>query len=229
MRLTARFTVFILTLLLFSATAAAHPSYERVDRILIDKTGQEVHIVKYYIDGIAFTDPVRLIVRDQAGVILAETDFGRDVSVICWTASDYLVFRYDGFFPVWPRDVWILCGSSLVRTDSLLLYLLGVVVPFWDHWRGYLTALGVFLIPFGAHRLVKLVKPVILRKVLLVCIYVLGGFLLLSWLYIVVALSYLSLPLCAGLIGIVLYLLRKVSIRVVLPMGRQEAKRYEAV
>jgi hypothetical protein len=56
--------------------ASAHPPYEWPAAVVVDASGAQFAAVKAYHDGIFFTDPVRLEVRDAKGGTLAQTDAG---------------------------------------------------------------------------------------------------------------------------------------------------------
>jgi hypothetical protein len=129
----------------------AHPPYEHPERVITDGNGRSLHLVKSYVDGIVFTDPVKLVIRDADDRTVAETEYGRDLAVVCWGSRPCVVFRYDGVAPVVPTNVWRLEGGQLRDARSPALIALGVIAPLWDHAGGYafsIVALGVPLVVF---------------------------------------------------------------------------------
>lgn len=138
-----------------SPLAAAHPPYERAAGVL-GHPPDELTLAKSYIDGIVFSDPVKLVVRNNSGVTVVETDYGRDLAIICLVQHYCLVFQYDGLLPVTPTRVWRLSPSALVPDDSTALWLVGIVAPYKEHWLGYLVAVAiVFALAAGFRAQVK--------------------------------------------------------------------------
>jgi hypothetical protein len=183
----------------WGVAASAHEPYEMPAAVLVDSSGERFNVVKRYTDGIVFTDPVRLVVRNAQGATVAETDAGRDISLLCPTERRCVAFRYDGLMPVVPEDVWWLEGSEVRKAQSVLLTLAGVVVPLWDHWLGYLLALGFLWVPLVALRRAWARPTTAVNGVLLVVVGLSASGIWLACLYVVVLLSYLSLPLVAAL------------------------------
>jgi hypothetical protein len=187
--------ILVLLCLLCAADASAHPPYEHPVRTISGPDGRSLHLVKSYVDGIFFTDPVKLVVRDADDRTVAETDYGRDVSVVCWRSRPCVVFRYDGPAPVFPVNIWRLEGTALRETHSAGLVALGVLAPLWDHASGYViscVSLGVPLLMFW---LVSQAQGSRRRALLQSVVAVLAVPYLGIWFYTVALLSYLSLPL----------------------------------
>jgi hypothetical protein len=195
----------------------AHPPYEHLERVVTDDSGQSLYLSKSYVDGIFFTDPVKLVVRDRDERTVVETEYGRDLSVVCWPPRPCVVFRYEGTMPVLPQNVWRFHGGQLQQTRSPGLIALGVVAPLWDHVSGYLFSFVWLGVPFlvlwplwRSHRSTPrpaLVSVVSMGAVLYVVI----------WLYTVVLLSYLSLPLVIAVCvtgGVLLLLAYRAALRV---------------
>lgn len=180
--------------------AYAHPEYERPECAVVDSTGREIQFVKSYVDGIFFTDPVKIVVRDRSDLMLDETEFARDALVMCTSAADCTVFRYEGRMPVLPAEVLRLEGSRLIRAESTGLLLLGTLLPLRDHGLGYLLATGLFFVPILSFRRARRAGARN-RTLAMIVTGALGLPCLLMWLYGVVALSRLSLPLLLLLIG----------------------------
>lgn len=193
-------------LLCLASPALAHAPYELPERVLTDTSGRTLQLVKRYTDGILFADPVQLIVRDSRGAALAETQAGRDVGVLCWRGRACVVYRYDGSMPLAPDDVWRLHDGALVRTDSTILLMLGVVAPLWNHWLGYLIAIGLFFSHFAAVTRVWQWRRTAARGVVLVALGIFAPAFLLLWLYALIGLSELSLTLATLVIGAVAFL-----------------------
>jgi hypothetical protein len=174
--------------------AAAHPPYESAERIVIDH-GRSLHLTKDYIDGIMAIDPVKLVVRDDDDRTVAETEYGRDVAVVCWESRPCLVFRYESEISVAPSNVWRLDGGQLIADSSLSMYALGLVVPLWEHFAGYVFALISLAVPILAGwSISQMGKSAWRRGIEIVAALVALPYMAI-WLYAVVQLSYLSLPL----------------------------------
>jgi hypothetical protein len=185
-------------LLTCGASVQAHPPYESPVTTLRAPDGSPVSVVKRYTDGLFFTDPVQVLLRDGQGGTLAESDAGRDVSVVCLTEQRCIAFRYDGLMPVIPEDVWRIEGRTVQKVDSLVLTAVGVVVPLWDHWLGYLIAVLLLVIPWAALKR-SWARPATPANGCVVAVVGLSAAgLWILWLYGVVLLSYLSLPLVAA-------------------------------
>jgi len=183
----------------YGVTASAHEPYEMPAAVLVDSSGERFNVVKRYTDGIFFTDPVRLVVRNAQGATVAETDAGRDISLLCPTERKCVAFRYDGLMPIVPEDVWWLEGSNAWKAQSVLLTVAGVPVLFWDHWLGYLVALAFLWVPLVALRRAWARPTTPVNGVLLAVVGLSACGIWLAWLYVVVLLSYLSLPLVVAL------------------------------
>ena len=195
---------FSLMLLAPARSAVAHSDYERLERVIHGGAYGQLQLVKSYTDGIFFADPVKLVVRSGGNVIVAETDFGRDVSVVCFGAPRCVVFRYVGVVPILPEDAWVLEEGKLHPSAAWGHQLLGIVAPLWDHAVGYLMGLALLLAPVGVFRVLGGIssRAVRIRAKTMAALVTVPYALL--WLYIVVALSYLSLPLVLALAAIAL-------------------------
>lgn len=194
---------------LIPTTASAHPPYESRVRVVTDSDGHELEVVKSYDDGVFFTDPVKLVVRHPRGKTVAETDYGRAITVVCAFSSKCVVFRYDGLMPILPQDVWWLGEGNLSTSNSLALRLLGVAAPLWDNGLGYLFAVGLFFLPLAVLR-VAWSRPTSINGLLVALVGLSATvLLLLIWLYVVVLLSSLLLPLVVILIATLSVLMRK--------------------
>jgi len=209
---TVRLPIVVLFTTLAGPTAlvSAHPAYEHTVRSLTDASGAYVDIVKSYIDGIVFTDPVKLVVRPRTGgAPVAETGFQRDVSLLCWSRSKCVAFGFDGFFPIWPSVVWHVSTNGLTRVEGRGIRLIGVLAPLWDHRLGYLLALVLLAVPAGLFKTVSALRQAKgYRAVVRVCAAVVGSGWLLLWGYAVILLSDLSFPLVLLLVALVIGLLR---------------------
>jgi hypothetical protein len=135
----ARWYVGAVLCLCLALSAEAHPPYE--DLVLtFGVPGQQVEVVKSYIDGIFFTDPAKLVLRSR-GRVLAETEYHRDVSLSCYEERCLVVAADSPLFLV-PERAWLVEGQSL-REVGWGGRLLGVFVHFLNHWVGYLIAVGM--------------------------------------------------------------------------------------
>jgi hypothetical protein len=97
--------------------------------------------------------------------------------------------------PVIPTNVWRLEGRRLHEAQSPGLIALGVIAPLWEHKGEYLISLLALACPFLVLWLL-LRSPRSRRRAALLSIVTLAAVpYLFVWLYTVVLLSYLSLPL----------------------------------
>jgi hypothetical protein len=204
-------------------TAGAHPPYEEPERVITDGNGRSLRLVKSYVDGIFFTDPVKLVIRDADDRTVAETEYGRDLSVVCWRTRPCVVFRYDGLGSVVPSNVWRLDGGQLQDARSPALVALGIVAPLWDHAGGYAFSIVSLAIPLLV--IWPLVRsPDSRRRTLLLAVTGLASVAYFGvWLYTVALLSYLSLPLvivAAAGAGAGAFLVRKTLLRAGVPQQR---------
>jgi hypothetical protein len=184
--------------------ALAHPPYERLDRVLSTESGESVYLVRAYMDGILGSDPVKLVVRDARGKVLAETDYRRDVSLLCLTAARCLVFQFDGALPVLPARMYRLNGGSLARTGDWWLVPVGVLDHVWNHLLGYAIALGVIFVVVAVHRRADAAPPGAARTIKLAVVFVVGGIILFFWFYVLLILTELSLPIAVALFVVML-------------------------
>jgi hypothetical protein len=188
-------TVLAFLCLAWPNSARAHPPYEHPERVITDRDGRSLHLVKSYVDGIFFTDPVKLVVRDPDDRTVVETEYGRDLSVVCWRSRPCVVFRYDGIAHVVPTNVWRLEGGQLRDTRSPGLVVLGVVAPLWEHAGGYIFSFVSLGVPLLVLWLLIRSRKSRVRTLLLAVVGLAAVPYLAIWLYTVTLLSYLSLPL----------------------------------
>jgi hypothetical protein len=216
-------TVLAFSCLVWPSSAGAHPPYEVPERVITDGSGHSLQLVKSYVDGILFTDPVKLVIRDADDRTVAETEYGRDLSVVCWRTRPCVVFRYDGLGSVLPSDVWRLEGGQLRDARSPALVALGIVAPLWDHAGGYALSIVLLAIPLLVIWLL-IRSPVSRRRTLLLAVTGLASVPYFGiWLYTVALLSYLSLPLvivAAAGAGAGAFLVRKTLLRAGVPEQR---------
>ena len=190
-----RRTILAALVLISPAIAAAHPPYEHEDRVITEASGRRLRLMRSYVDGIMMSDPVKLVVRDDDDRTVAETEYGRDLAVICPRPAACLVFRYEGFGSVVPANVWWFRDGELRVTRSPAILAAGLVLPLWEHWIGYLVCLMFFVAPFVGGWLIWRPQPSPARMGLLGIVGLLSVPYLLIWLYAVGVLSELSLPL----------------------------------
>jgi hypothetical protein len=97
------------------------------------------------------TDPVKLVIRDADDRTVLETEYGRDLSIVCWPFRACVVYRYDGLTPILPQNVWRLEGRRLVEARSPALMVLGVFAPLREHAGGYVFSFVSLGVPFLVH------------------------------------------------------------------------------
>jgi hypothetical protein len=142
-----RNAVGVLVVLLCSARFAwAHRPYEHVERVIVTPAGK-LTLVAHYEDGIIGSDPVKLIVRDAQGKVLAETKFATDVALSCPTSSRCIVFLFDSPILL-PTEILRLSGTGFTNVDEWSwLTILGVAAHVWRHWLGYLVSVALIFVP----------------------------------------------------------------------------------
>ncbi len=62
-------------------------------------------------------DPVSLIVRNEYGITVAETEECRDLSLIRFSDHRCAVFCYNGLMPIVPWDIWWLEGAEIRKAQ----------------------------------------------------------------------------------------------------------------
>lgn len=190
--------------------ASAHPPYERMVRTLGDASTGEVTLFKSFVDGILVADPVKLVVRNAAGITVGETGYARDLAIICGSSIACAVYQYDNAFTLFPLHTWRLTPAGLRPDDSTGLKLIGIVAPYLEHWLGYLIAVGCFFVPLAALKALRRPTGGSQRyKKLFIAGF--AAAMALVWLYLIAALAELSFPLVAALIAAVFAL--RASIR----------------
>jgi hypothetical protein len=198
-----RVSLLLAALLCLAAPASSHPPYERAAGTILGSGGQRIHLVRAYVDGIVLSDPVKLVLRDDQGVVLDETDYVRDVSLLCPTAERCLVFLFDGATPLFPIEVLRLSGTTLVPVQGRTPLWLGLAVHLQNHALGYLVAVACFALPLIAPYVVWRLSHGVVRVLLVLVVSVAGTLVLASWLWVMYALTEMSLPIALALVGCV--------------------------
>jgi hypothetical protein len=175
--------------------AVAHPPYESVDRVIKASDGRAFTLVRTYTDGIFFTDPVHLIIRDQDERTTAETPPGRDLAILCRGERTCLVFRYDALVSFSASNAWSVEDGRLVERHTKRIAALGVIAPLLDSPGAYLLSLGLLAAPAAAGWLVFTSARRRGRHLLVAAFSLFAFGYGVIWLYGVVLLSSLSLPL----------------------------------
>jgi hypothetical protein len=206
--LRAAAAVLLFMLFADASPARAHPPYEYLERVITDESGRQLQVFKSYTDGIFFTDPVTLVIRDANDRTVADTGYSRNVAMACWRGAACAVFRYDEFWSVLPERVWRLERDTLVASDSRWLAAIGVIAPLWDDAAGYAVMFATIAFPAIGLWLFRQTRSRA-GQVLLALAAILTGFYALMWLYTVALLSRLllhavALALVAGSGGLAL-------------------------
>ncbi|MBC7804104.1 MAG: hypothetical protein H7Y16_09540 [Candidatus Parcubacteria bacterium] len=183
-----RLRVSAVILTFFSCAGWAHQDYERPERSISSPAHKELRLLKHYTDGLFGPDPVKLVLRSGDGALLAETGYGRDVSVICPEEARCIVFVYLGSLALMPRDVWELREAQLQPADSLGLKLLGIAVDLRDHALAYLLGALLLFVPVAMFRKAK-------RRAEKIAAAVLTLPYAFVWLYVFVAVVQLSMTM----------------------------------
>lgn len=190
-------------LTLFGArSVSAHPNTRGLDRTLKDPaSGRSVRLIWECGDGILAVDPCKLLLHDERDVRLGETEMARITSWVCWSDSDCVAFSFHSWLPVLPEQVWRIQGGSswLVSTWWRPI---GTVVHLWTSRFLYLPMLGLFFLPAVAARRELWSGRGVFRILGLGLVVTGSCVFLLLWLYLVVVLMPLSLPLLGMLIAV---------------------------
>jgi hypothetical protein len=159
-----------------------------------DDEGRDFVVSKRYDDGIFATDPVTLVMRGTDGNVVRETRHGRDL--IIWRSESVapIAFRYDGLIPILPTDIWRVEAGTMTVLDDWSLFGLGILLPYWEHWLGYVVTSGLvnlaIMVLWRAGTLDGRIHSFKLNLVRMATV-----FFLFVVLYFVLMLSYLSLAL----------------------------------
>ncbi|HEU0075595.1 MAG TPA: hypothetical protein VFS30_16455, partial [Dehalococcoidia bacterium] len=112
----------------------AHAPYEHVEAAVTDPGGRRLQVVARYTDGIIGADPVTVMIRDAAGVSVAETESARDAIVRCPSYDSCRVFLYEPPFSVFPRLVLRLEPSGFIAEAADRYWVMGALLPLWRHF-----------------------------------------------------------------------------------------------
>lgn len=85
--------------LLFSSFAHAHSPYVMKQKIIDAPDHQKLIIEKLYGDGIIFSDPIMLQVRNANGAVVAASPASYHLAYFCPSISSCWVFPHGGLFP----------------------------------------------------------------------------------------------------------------------------------
>src|SRR5258708_1216040 len=133
-------------LLLGASPGRAHRDYEIPVMTIPGAGGAPLTLVRHYTDGILFADPVRLVVYDVSGAVVAQTGFFRDILV--HRTSDGTVYVFGvGYLSVFFRQAWIVQGTALVPVHSPACYGYALLSALRTRWLAY--GISVFLCVAG--------------------------------------------------------------------------------
>lgn len=122
--------------------ARAHPPYERVAKSIQMPNGNEVLLVKSYVDGIFFVDPVQVVMKDAtSGEAFDETDYARD-AVLSYGPGATGVFLFSSALSLVPSRAYTVREDGFVDVGSGNR-LHGAVLHLTEHWMGYLVAIVI--------------------------------------------------------------------------------------
>src|SRR3954466_7201182 len=113
--MTLRPSLMLMSALCVVRRVEAHPPYEHPVGSVVDAAGGRLELVKRYTDGILFTDPSSIQIRDSTGNVLAETPGSRD-TIITRLAGRYYVYEYDTPLSVFPTRAWAIDNGRLVSS-----------------------------------------------------------------------------------------------------------------
>lgn len=115
--------------------------YETPVLSLIAPDGRELRIVEHYTDRIMFGDPVKLMVYDADGKVVAETPYYRGVIAQQLSPNSMRVFGI-AFGSDFSNQVWIFSGTQFDEQFSLLGRFAATAASVRKHWLGYLITIG---------------------------------------------------------------------------------------
>jgi hypothetical protein len=111
-------SLVLLVLVLSGNLAAAHDDYEVQIASVKDGNNIYFYLFLHYRDGIIGTDPVKLIVYDATGGIVADTDYYRDI-VVLESRTQVFVFAI-GFRNVFYEHAWVIGDAGQLLTANSL-------------------------------------------------------------------------------------------------------------
>jgi hypothetical protein len=126
----------LLSALLLAGPASGHADYEHPLLTVRDRQGGSLTVVQHYMDGIVGVDPVKLVVYDPNGAVLAETPYCRDVLVYQEADGTIHVFGV-GWFSVLFGEAWTLRDGELVPTRAAASFGYALAAALRTHWLGY--------------------------------------------------------------------------------------------
>jgi hypothetical protein len=116
--------------------AFAHRDYETPVATLQDARGNSFIVVRYYTDGIVMLDPVKLVVYDFAGVVVADTPYFRDVLIDPAQDGTLRVYGVDLLGLSFWRG-WVVKEGGLVPLNWPSSLGLALWANLSAHWLGY--------------------------------------------------------------------------------------------
>lgn len=206
----------LVVLTVASWSIEAHAPYERLWATVTDAAGRRLQIVARYTDGILAADPVTIIVRDELGATIVQTESARDAIVRCPTYASCRVFLYEPPFNLRPRVILRLESSGFVAEGADQQGTIGILLPLWHRFPELLfESLALALVPILAQFLAWLprTKLVVFAWVIFVPI---GLAWMLFWLFGVLMNSLISiawLVLGASILAVVPAIVRAATPR----------------
>ena len=116
-----------------SLSTEAHAPYERHWATVTDPAGRRLQVVARYTDGIVSHDPVTIVLRDELGATIAQTESARDAIVRCRSYASCHVFLYEPPYELRPRQVLRLTSSGFVVEPADQQGMIGLLLPLWHH------------------------------------------------------------------------------------------------
>jgi hypothetical protein len=116
--------------------------YEVPLATITDDRGEVFRLVRHYTDGIVMGDPVKLVVYDQAGGLVAETPFGRDVLTYRNGDGELYVFQ-TGFTEYFFRQAWVFRNRELLPAEGPRCYGYSLLATLRTRWLGYCFSAGL--------------------------------------------------------------------------------------
>jgi hypothetical protein len=110
--------------------------YERPLTTVADARGGELKVVRHYTDAIILADPVKVVVYDPGGGVVAETPYYRDV--VTYRSPDAGLYLFGLFWTeFFFHKAWSLRDGSLVPVHRPRCYVYATLASLRAHWLGY--------------------------------------------------------------------------------------------
>ena len=185
--------ISVIILIFVIISSYSHPPYDISQGYYKATEGKEYKLVKSYVDGILFTDPVKLLIKDIDENTVNETEFCRNICILKWVVKSPVIFGYKHSLSLIPEKIWRINNEGLITSNNKIYKFIGIFYPLFDQFIWYLLSLILFLLPFlFLYRIWKRNRK-FKRAILMVSLGAISALYLLIWIYAIILLSYQSI------------------------------------